>query len=127
VALRPDSPDFRAEAQSVWEHLEDDVALRRPKSLVPQCRQTECVSGAVSEIEPAVQRVGSFSASFSRASPERTRPRNSLASGDSFATALPGPARRSSGDGEVILGSNHPEFWLLEHPRHERVFCPGPD
>ena len=33
------------------------------------------------------------------------------------------PCRRSSasGDGEVIFRSNHPEFRLLEHPRHERV------
>ena len=92
---------------------------------MPQRREAECVSGAVGEIEPAFERVRSFSASFNRAKPERTSPANSFASGGSFARMFPGPARRSSGDGEVIFRSNHPEFRLLEDPRHERVFRPG--
>ena len=39
--------------------------------------------------------------------------------------AISSPARRSSGDGEVMFRSNHPEFRLLERPRHERVLCLG--
>ena len=37
--------------------LEDDVALRRSVPMVPERRQAEGVSGAVREIEPALQRV----------------------------------------------------------------------
>ena len=48
-------PHLGAEAKRVGQYLEDDVALRRPKAVVPQCRQTERVSGAVREIEPALQ------------------------------------------------------------------------
>ena len=42
-----------------------------------------------------------------------------------FARTLSEPVRRSSGDGEVILRSNHPEFRVLEHSRHECIFRPG--
>ena len=58
VALRQDSPDFRPKAKGVRQHLKNDVPLRWAKSAVPQRRQAECVSGAVGEIEPAVERVG---------------------------------------------------------------------
>src|SRR2546425_8398577 len=57
VALRQDSPDFRPQAQSVRQHLKNDVPFRCAESVVPERRQTQCVSGAVGEIEPAVQRV----------------------------------------------------------------------
>ena len=57
VTLRQDSPDVRTQAKSVRQHLKDDVPLRWPESVVSQRRQTKCVSGAVGEIEPAVQRV----------------------------------------------------------------------
>jgi hypothetical protein len=122
VALRQHSPDLRSEAERVRQYLKHDVPFRWPEPAVPECRQTQCVSGTVGEIEPALQRFASFSASLSRARPECTRPANSFASGGSFARTFPGPARRSSGDAEVIFRSNHPDFRLLEHSRHERVF-----
>src|SRR5438045_3670015 len=57
VTLRQDAPDLRAQAKSVRQYLKDDVLLRGPESVMPQRRQTECVSGTVGEIEPALQRV----------------------------------------------------------------------
>ena len=97
VALRQDSPDFRPQGQSIRQHLKNDVPFRRSESVVPERRQTQCVSGAVGEIELLSSELASFSASFSRARPERTSPANSFASGASFARTFPGPARRSSG------------------------------
>ena len=46
-----------ARAKSVRQHLKNDVPLRWPEPVVPERRQTECVSGAVGKIEPAVQGV----------------------------------------------------------------------
>ena len=57
VGLRQDSPDVRAQAKSVRQHLKNDVALRWPESVMPERRQAECVSGAVGEIEPTVEGV----------------------------------------------------------------------
>src|SRR5450759_4766222 len=57
VALRQDSPDLRTKTKRVRQHLKDDVPLGWPESMAPECRQAESVSGAVGEIEPAVQRV----------------------------------------------------------------------
>src|SRR6185436_1493083 len=52
VTLRQHSPNLRAQTECVRQDLEDDVALRRPESVVPQRRQTERMSRAVREIEP---------------------------------------------------------------------------
>src|SRR6185436_20800380 len=52
VTLRQHSPNLRAQTECVRQDLEDDVALRRPESVVPQRRQAERLSGAVPEIEP---------------------------------------------------------------------------
>ena len=57
VALRQHSPDLRPQTKRVRQHLKDDVPFRWPESVVPKRRQTECVSGAVGEIEPTVQGV----------------------------------------------------------------------
>ena len=57
VGLRQHSPDFGPETKGVGQHLEDDVAFRRSKTVMPLRRQTEGVGRAVREIEPAVQGV----------------------------------------------------------------------
>jgi hypothetical protein len=88
---------------------------------VPKRCERERVSGAVGEIEPALQEFALLSASFNLARPDFTSPANSLASGGSFVRTFPGPARRSSGDGEVMFGSDHPDLRLLQHPRDERI------
>jgi hypothetical protein len=57
VALRQNSPYLGSQAKSVRQYLKNDVPLRWPESVVAQRRQAECVSGAVGEIEAAVERV----------------------------------------------------------------------
>jgi len=58
-------------------------------------------------------------ASLSRASPERFRPSNSLASGGSAASGLPVPVKRSSG--EVMLAAYDPQFRLRDDAGRESV------
>jgi len=55
VALRQHPPDFGTQADRVWQHLKHDLAFRWPEPAMPEGRQGEGVSGAVGEIEPAVQ------------------------------------------------------------------------
>ena len=57
VTLRQDASNLRAQAKRVRQHLKNDVPLRWPEPAVPQRRQAEGVSGAVGEIESAVERV----------------------------------------------------------------------
>src|SRR5690242_5461041 len=57
VALGQDAPNLWSQTERIRQHLEDDVALRRPESVVPQRRQTERMSRAVREVEPALERV----------------------------------------------------------------------
>ena len=57
MALCQNSPDLRTQAKSVRQHLKNDVPLRWPEPVVPERRQAQYVSGAVGEIESAVQRV----------------------------------------------------------------------
>lgn len=68
VALRQDSPDLRAEAKGVWQHLKHDVPLRRSEFVMAVRRQTQCVSGAVGEIKPVSRASASGRGSQSPAS-----------------------------------------------------------
>ena len=45
VALRQDSPDFRAWAERVRQHLKDDLPFRRPESAMPERCEAQRVSG----------------------------------------------------------------------------------
>jgi hypothetical protein len=58
-------------------------------------------------------------ASFNRALPERTRPANSFASGDSAFSGLPGPLRLSNG--EVIFPTKLPQLRLGQDARGEGI------
>src|SRR5580698_3360736 len=61
----------------------------------------------------------SICASPSRASPERCRPANSFASGNSAERPFPGPLRFSSGEGIFI--PDQPELGLLQYADDEGI------
>jgi hypothetical protein len=106
VTLREHPPDIGAKGKSVGQYLKDDVSLRRPVAAVSKRRQAQRTSGAVSKVELLYSEFDVLSASFSLASPDCSRPANSFASGGSFDRTFPGPARRSSGDWEVMLATD---------------------
>lgn len=99
-------PDVGTEAKGVRKCLEHDVSVRCSIPCMAKRCQAKRVRGVVGQSNRPSTELASLSASASRLSPDRLRPANSLASGDSLRRAWPGPQRFSSG--ETTLVANQP-------------------
>src|SRR5579859_3785335 len=98
MAFREYAPYGRTESQGMRQNLENDIAIRRSISKAAQRRETQRMRRVVGHIEAALHGDAGVLRVCKPDPPERIRPANSFASGNSSRRDFPGPHRLSSGE-----------------------------